>query len=334
MDAPPTHLDPSLTEEARPPPPPPPPPAPPRKNGLGFFAVLLGLYGVLGTAAQAASPLLGLAWSQAFALLLPAIVAASGSNLHPTRALLLARRPGLHALALAPVIGAVAFVVAGATMQLTSLILPAHWLEIFDVSKLFERPPLERAALSLAAATMAPFCEEVTFRGWVLTALRTRYSTSAAAVLSGLLFAIMHLDPVRFSALVLLGILFAWLTWRAGSVWPAILAHATNNGLGLALATAGGPVTSLQAVPRNREVALGALLMLALGGTVLGFLAAAYRRATPAPPPVEEALSRADPSDPSTAFRFTRLPAGALVAITAAALSLAGLGALAAARHL
>ena len=330
MDPSPPDLDATPTDEGRAPTP---PPAPPRKSGLGFFAVLLSLYGVLGTAAQAASPVLGLAWSQAFALLLPAVVAASGSNLRPARALQLARRPAVPALALAPVLGAAAFVVAGATMQLTSLVLPARWLEIFDVAKLFERPPLERAALSLAAATLAPFCEEVAFRGWVLTALRTRYSATSAIALSGLLFAIMHLDPVRFSALVLLGAFFAWLTWRAGSIWPAVLAHATNNGLGLALASAGAAATSLQGLPRNRDAAVGALVTLAVGGALLGLLAGAYRRATPAPPPIEDALARADASDPSTAFRFARLPAGALAAITAGVLSLGGLAVLAAARH-
>jgi len=312
---------------------PPPGPAPPRKNGLAFFAVVLGLYGMFGTAAQAASPLLGLVWSQAFALLLPAFVAAAGSNLNPARALLLARRPALSAMALAPLIGAAAFLGAGALMQLTSILLPASWLEIFDISRLFERPPLERAALSVAAATMAPFCEEVAFRGWLLTALRTRHSTSAAVILSGLLFAVMHLDPVRFSALVALGVLYAWLTWRAGSVWPAVIAHATNNGLGLALASTGDAVTSLQTLPRSRELVLGALLTLAIASAVLASLAVAYRRATPAPPPVEEALMRGDAADPSTAFHFRRLPSGQLAAMAAALLSLVALAVLAAVRH-
>jgi membrane protease YdiL (CAAX protease family) len=308
------------------------PPAP-RKSGLAFFGVLLGLYGAVGTGAQAASPILGLLWSQAFALLLPAFIAASGSNLRPARALLLARRPALPAITLAPLVGAVAFLAAGALMQLTSLLLPARWLEIYDIAKLFDRPPLERAALSVAAGAVAPFCEEVAFRGWLLTALRTRYPTGAALALSGLLFAIMHLDPVRFSALVALGILYAWLTWRSGSVWPAILAHATNNALGLVLARVGGAATSLRALPRAPEVASGALLTLALSCVVLRFLGLAYRRATPTPPPVEDALARGDAADPSTSFRLGRLPARLVAAITAAVLSLAALSLLAAARH-
>ena len=323
MDAPLPDSDVSSAGEIRPPAPPAPPP-PPRKNGLAFFAIVLALYGVLGTLAQVASPLLGLAWSEVFALLLPAFVAAAGSNLNPTRALLLSRKPSARTVALALLIGAAGFLAAGAIMELTSIALPARWLQIFDISKLFERPPLERAALSVAAATVAPFCEEVAFRGWLLTALRTRCRTGAAIVLSASLFAVMHLDPVRFSALVALGVLYAWMTWRSGSVWPAVLAHATNNGLGIALASS--DAADLGATrPPTAQLVGAAIFTLALAGGVLSLLAMAYRRAAPAPPPVGDALVRRDPTEESTAFHFGRVPAGQLAAIGAAGFSLAAL---------
>ncbi|OFX24486.1 MAG: hypothetical protein A2V77_06340 [Anaeromyxobacter sp. RBG_16_69_14] len=322
MDAPLTDSDASPAGEMRPPTPPA-PPTPTRKNGLAFFAIVLALYGLLGTLTQMASPLLGLAWSEVFALLLPAFVAAAGSNLNPVRALLLTRRPSVSALALALLIGVAGFFAAGAIMELTSIALPAHWLRVFDVSKFFERPPLERAALSVAAATVAPFCEEVAFRGWLLTALRTRCRTGPAIALSAVLFAAMHLDPVRFSALVALGVLYAWMTWRSGSVWPAILAHATNNVLGVALTTSDAG-TNLDATrPLTAQLVGVALLTLALAGCVLSLLAMAYRRVAPAPPPIGDALVRRDPAEESTAFRFGRVPAGQLAAIGAAGFSLA-----------
>ncbi len=333
MEAPPTDSEAPSAGESRQPGPPAPPPLP-RKNGLAFFAIVLVLYALLGTLAQVASPFLGLAWSEGFALLLPAFVAAAGSNLCPTRALLLSRNPGASAVALAPLMGAAGFLAAGAIMQLTSILLPARWLEIFDISKLFERPPLERAALLLAAATVAPFCEEVAFRGWLLTALRTRYSIGPALVLSGVLFAAMHLDPVRFSALVALGVLYAWMAWRSGSVWPAILAHATNNGLGIALATTDAAETSLRASrPLTAQTAGAAVFTLALAGGVLYLLAIAYRRAAPAPPPVGDALLRRDPADESTAFHLGRVPRGQLAAVGAGAASLGALLLLALARR-
>jgi len=312
-------------------------PAPPtvRKSGLAFFSIVLAVYALLGTLAQAASPLLGLTWSEAFGLLLPAVLAAAGSNLKVGPALRLTRRPRAGWLALAIAIGVAGSFTAGALMSLTSLLLPARWMELFDVSKLFEgRPPLERAALGLVAATLAPLCEEVAFRGWLLTALRTRHGTRVALATSAILFALMHLDPVRFAALVVLGLLYGWLAWRAGSVWPAVVAHAANNGLGLLLAESGvarGASSLARASPR--EVVASAVVLLATSGPLLALALALYRIATPAPPPVEDALVRRDPAQPATAFRPERIPPRYLAAVLAGVATLVTLGALAVTRR-
>ena len=314
------------------------PPLPPvRKSGLAFFAAVLALFALLGTLAQAASPVLGLVWSELGALLLPALVAAAGSNLVPRRALLLTARPPPAALGWAALVGVAGFFAAGSLMALTSLLLPARWVELFDMAKLFARPPLERAALGVAAASLAPFCEEAAFRGWLLTALRTRHRPGAAIGLCAVFFALMHLDPVRFVALVGLGALYGWLAWRAGSLWPAVVAHAVNNALGVTIATATTGAARAGAVagglePRPLQVAAAAALALVLAGSVLRAFAARYRRATPSPPPVEEALVRHDPADPSTAFDLGRLPRHLVLAVGAALLALAGLALRAATR--
>ena len=305
-----------------------------RKNGMAFLAIALCLYASLGTLAQRGSPLFGLMWSEAFALLLPACIAAAGSNLKVSRALLLSPAPPRSALALAPLIGGAAFVAAGALMALTSLLLPEHWLEVWDISRFFERPLLERVALSLAASTLAPFCEEVAFHGWLLTALRTRHRTGLAIGLSGLYFAAMHLDPVRFLALLALGVLYGWMTWRAGSVWPAIFAHTTNNGLGVCLAALGATQSNLGlSRPQLLELAGAASFTLALAACGLAILTKAYSRVTPSPPHLSDALALRDPTEPSTAFRFARIPRGQLAAIAAAALSLTVLTLLAVRSH-
>jgi membrane protease YdiL (CAAX protease family) len=331
VDARPPDLDPLLPGA---PPPPPPAPPPPSKSAGAFFALVLVLYTVLGTAAQAANPLLGLTWSQLSALLLPALVAGAGSNLRPRTVLLLARRPSAAQARLGLAVGVGGFFVAGGLMALTSALLPARWVELFDLTKLFDRPPLERAALSLVASTIAPFCEEVAFRGYLLTAARTRHSAPVAVGMSALLFALMHLDPVRFPALLVLGSIFGWLAWRAGSIWPAILAHATNNTIGAVLVAVGaGRAAATPERPGALEtVALG-LATVGLAGAVLAALLAAYRRATPAPPSLDELLERRDPADPSTSFRLARVPPGLRAAAVVGLGALVALGMVFARRH-
>lgn len=91
-----------------------------------------------------------------------------------------------------------------------------------------------RLALAVVVVTIGPLVEELLFRGVLLSALLRRLRPLAAVVLSALVFALAHLPDLHWlwyglPDLALLGIAFAWLRLRSGSLWPAILAHACNN---------------------------------------------------------------------------------------------------------
>jgi len=286
----------------------------------GPFAASFLLYLVPGVLAQQANPAAGLAWTEIFAFLVPAAAAAAGSNLRPGSFLRLSRAPTAAQAVLGLLLGAAAFVPAGSLHGLLSTLFPEAWVRAFDLTRLFGGPPWRRLTLATLAALLAPLCEEAAFRGYLQGALLTRLAPGRAIALSALLFAAMHLDPVRFLPVLGLGILYEWITWRSGSLWPAVAAHAANNGIAsfLTLASSGS-------TPEPIDVK-SAAAALALGGAALALLAAAYRRATPRPPPPAEALLLRIPGDPSTAFRWNRLsPAfgllamvgmGALLAIT------------------
>jgi len=302
----------------------PPSPAPARKSALGFFAATLLLHALPGAGAQSLRPALGLAWSEIFAFLLPAAAAAAGGNLRPGPFLLLSRRPTAAQVVLGLACGATGFVAATGLMALTASLLPESWVEAFDVTHLFQGPPGSRVALAAAAAVLAPLCEEAAFRGYVQSALRTRLGPAAAIAGSALLFAAMHLDPVRFPAVLALGLLFGWLAWRAGSLWPAVAAHAANNGIAAALALGGVAEAGAEGPDRR-----AALAMLGVGAMLLLPVALAYRSATPSPPPPGETIVRRDPSDPSIRFRMGRVPQAYLAAVAlglALLLAIAALG--------
>jgi hypothetical protein len=91
-----------------------------------------------------------------------------------------------------------------------------------------------RLALLLTVTTLGPLVEELLFRGALLSALARRLPVGMAAAASAALFALAHLPDLdlRWYALpnlALLGAALAWLRLRSGSIWPAVLAHATNN---------------------------------------------------------------------------------------------------------
>jgi len=285
----------------------------------GPFAASLLLYLVPGIVAQRASPAAGLAWTEIFAFLVPAAAATTGSNLRPIPFLRLSRVPTAAQALLGLLLGVAGFVVAGALHGLLSALFPEAWVRAFDVTRLFDGPPWRRLTLTILASLLAPLCEEVAFRGYVQGALLTRLAPGRAIALSSLLFAAMHLDPVRFLPVLGLGVLYGWITWRSGSLWPAVAAHVANNGIAslLALSSAGD-------APERIDPLWAAAAMIA-GGAVVALLATVYRGATPRPPPPAESLVLRDARDPSIGFRWSRLPpafgllamlgAGALLAI-------------------
>lgn len=89
-------------------------------------------------------------------------------------------------------------------------------------------PAGQFALLVLLAGLLAPFGEELLFRGVLFTWLR-RWGFVLAAVLSSLAFGVVHGFNVVLPAAVVLGLLAAYLYERSGSILPAVVAHAVNN---------------------------------------------------------------------------------------------------------
>jgi uncharacterized protein len=87
-------------------------------------------------------------------------------------------------------------------------------------------------ALVLAVVALgAGLAEELFFRGFLQTRLAQRFSPAVAIALAACCFGIMHLDPVHSPVAALLGLYLGWITERAGSIVPAIVAHVVNNSM-------------------------------------------------------------------------------------------------------
>ena len=80
-------------------------------------------------------------------------------------------------------------------------------------------------------AVVPGICEEVLFRGYAQRQFERGLGTAGGIVLSGVLFGLYHLRPSQLIPLAVLGIYLAYLTWRTGSLWPAIIVHFLHNGI-------------------------------------------------------------------------------------------------------
>lgn len=94
------------------------------------------------------------------------------------------------------------------------------------------RDPLTVLALFFVAAIYAPIVEELMFRGVLFPAISQATKRVWLGVLvSSLVFALIHQQgPVAWPSLALIGATAAWVTYRTGSLIPAIIMHALHNG--------------------------------------------------------------------------------------------------------
>jgi ABC-2 type transport system permease protein/sodium transport system permease protein len=73
--------------------------------------------------------------------------------------------------------------------------------------------------------------EELCFRGFLFSALRTKLSNDRTVIASSLLFGLFHevLLPGRLLVSAFLGGVMGWVRLRSGSVVPGMILHATHN---------------------------------------------------------------------------------------------------------
>ena len=82
----------------------------------------------------------------------------------------------------------------------------------------------------VAIGILAPFAEEVVFRGAVLRTLLGLMSNHWVAIMiSAAIFGLVHANVAQFVNALLLGLLLGWMYYRTKSLVPGILLHWVNN---------------------------------------------------------------------------------------------------------
>lgn len=101
--------------------------------------------------------------------------------------------------------------------------------------KIAQDPAALLVGLALLAG-LAPLVEELVFRGLLYGWLAGRWGPGIAVIGSSLAFAAAHVELAHVILVLPLGLVFGWLRWRSGSLWPSLVAHMANNGLAVAAA--------------------------------------------------------------------------------------------------
>jgi uncharacterized protein len=89
-------------------------------------------------------------------------------------------------------------------------------------------------ATGMLLIVVAPFAEEVFFRGFLYQAFRNSFGVLPGALLSALIFGAIHLEFFKLVQLAILGVILALLFEKTRSLWSPIILHAVNNSLAFA----------------------------------------------------------------------------------------------------
>jgi sodium transport system permease protein len=184
------------------------------------------------------------------------------------------RRPSLAHLTLAAALAILLPTAAG--LLVARLDADVVLQPLCSAARVVSRLPLEADA-PLAArwkylvvlAFLPAVCEEIAFRGFLLSGLQRWLRPWAAVLVSAFLYALFRLDIVLLLPSFLAGVVLAGLVRQSGSVWPAAVVHLGWNTVLLAPALFPGVVPPSAWAPDRQvhvmELCLSAgVLVLAL----------------------------------------------------------------------
>jgi sodium transport system permease protein len=85
----------------------------------------------------------------------------------------------------------------------------------------------------LLMAVLPPLCEELAFRGFILSGFRHLGHKWWAIVLSAVAFGGVHVFLQQKASAAVVGVIIGYLAVQTGSLWPGIVYHMLHNGLQL-----------------------------------------------------------------------------------------------------
>lgn len=89
--------------------------------------------------------------------------------------------------------------------------------------------------LILITAVTPAICEEITLRGVILSGYKN-ININKAALMDGLIFGIIHMNPNQFVYAFAMGTLFAYVVYITNSIFASMICHFLFNGLSTSLA--------------------------------------------------------------------------------------------------
>ena len=162
---------------------------------------------------------------------LPAVLAALFLTKRPSETLLL-RRPSILSIVAAVALALCVHPLLYVLSDIVGLVFPAGE-EVKAFEEQFQQVLAQAPglwAVLLLIAVLPAICEELAFRGYILSGLRKMGNKWGAIVLSAAIFGIAHGMLQQEVMACLTGIVIGYIAVQTGSLWPCVAYHFVNNG--------------------------------------------------------------------------------------------------------
>jgi sodium transport system permease protein len=147
------------------------------------------------------------------------------------RRTLLLRRTRWEAIPIAALLAVALHPVAIALHRVVAEIypMPGGLDQLGELTKLFAEAEMWQVLLLLAV--LPAICEELAFRGFILSGLRHLGSKWGAIVISSIFFGITHLMLQQSVMAAIIGVVIGYMAVQTGSLLPCMVYHVVHNGL-------------------------------------------------------------------------------------------------------
>lgn len=124
------------------------------------------------------------------------------------------------------------FVMSGGLSTFAAVFTPRLY-SVLELAQFKANSAWELMLLILGIVVIAPFYEELIFRGLALRVCQNVRSTLFAVLFTSAVFGLIHGSIIQAFVLLPVGIVFALVMLKTGQLWTAIAAHALHNLIGV-----------------------------------------------------------------------------------------------------
>lgn len=201
-------------------------------EAITLYIITFGLLFYVGSELQTYYKLNGLIMTELFLVMLPALLFTRYLKFDYKETLSLKKTSpesliGSTLLALSG-----SFFVSKFVYHIQDKIMPMPE-ELKDAFKYFltqNGEPISAIKVFIAIAISAAICEEILFRGPILSGIKSKFSKKSTIIIVGILFGLFHMNLYRFIPTSLLGVIITYVVISTGSIFNGMLFHLVNNG--------------------------------------------------------------------------------------------------------